>query len=96
MQEEVAAADAEGRDHHVDRLADRDPALPQQPIVLRARQRQLAAEHVGIGQPIERAARPHEVAVVTEALQHLGDDQVARQQLFASSRSVWGVCRPLK
>jgi hypothetical protein len=41
---------------------------PQQPIALSARQRELATEHIGVGQLIERTPRPLEIAFIAKPL----------------------------
>lgn len=82
VQKDVAVLDAEGRDQHVDRSSDRDRSLAQGPVVHGAGERDIAPEQISEGKRIERSLRAVEFALATEALQHLGENQIAGKDLL--------------
>jgi hypothetical protein len=88
VQEDVAVLNAEGRDDHVDRSADRDRSLAQGPVVHRAGERNLAPEQISQGQRVERMLRALEISLATEALQDLDLDQIPDKDLLLSKEPV--------
>lgn len=91
MKQRVVVDDAEGRNHHVDRLANGDALSPQAAIIGCALQGHRPAQHGFKGQTAQQSARAPEVGVVIEALQHFGEDDVARQHGLGGQQAIQAI-----
>ncbi|SBT04596.1 hypothetical protein ACCAA_1650001 [Candidatus Accumulibacter aalborgensis] len=88
VQQGVATVDASRRDDRVNRLADRNAQRPQRTVILRRLNGDIQPTEINDHQGSEQPLRLVEVTVAAEALQHLGQDEVAQGQRLVSQQAV--------
>jgi len=87
-QQLVGILQAKGSDEDVDRLSNRDTARAKQPVVVRRPNCSSGSHHGLHWEGRHRLAGRSMVGVATEALQHLGQDQITHKDRLGAEELV--------